>query len=301
MFFAATPCTGRVLSSLVAVGVLSISLPSALSAAVELPPNDGYVTDAAKLMTQQQEMALEADLTQYAKTTSNEIAVVTLPNVEGGTIEQVALDIGRKWKIGSAENNNGIVVVVAYAERTIRIEVGRGLEGAVPDIVTAGVREQEMTPRFRDGDYYGGIVAGIDALKKHIGNEYTADRYSDDSGPGDIGTAGVFMLIVFGQWLLSILGRTKSWWLGGVLGGIGGLVLALMYGWWLTIPLLIPLGLFLDYIVSKNYGARGRTSWWAGGGWGPGGGGRFGGGGGGGFGGFGGGGGFSGGGSTGKW
>jgi uncharacterized protein len=237
-------------------------------------------------------------LLQYQKQTTNEIAIVILPNLGGYAIEEAALEIGRKWGVGSVKNN-GILMLVAYEEREVRIEVGYGLEGAVPDLVAKGIIDTDIVPFFREGQYAKGIEAAIDSLKKHIGNEYTADRYAKpETDSPFLGTGLIFAFVLF-QWLLVILGRTKSWWLGGVFGAVAGIILVVLFSWWISIPVLVILGLFLDFVVSRNYKKRGPTKWWAGGGWGPGGGG-FGGGSGGGFGGFGGGS-FGGGGASGRW
>lgn len=275
----------------------ALLLPSISHAEFPVPPNDGFFTDAAGIIDADAERRIESRLQSYKDSTSNEIAVVIVRTLEGYPIEQAALEIGRKWGVGSVKDN-GLLMLVAYDDREIRLEVGYGLEGAVPDLVAKGVIETDVTPRFRDGDYAGGIEAGIDSLQKHIGNEYTADRYAE---PADtlFGPFAFFFFIIGLQWMTAILARTKSWWLGGVFGGFGGAVLAFLFGWWLAIPVLVPLGLLLDFIVSRDYKSRGKTHWWAGGGWGPGGGGRFGGGSGG-FGGFGGGS-FGGGGASGRW
>jgi len=266
-----------------------------MAQAVAIPPNDGFVTDAAGLLTPEQKQAIEADLGAYRQATSNEIAIVTLPGLEGQPIEDVGLEIGRKWGVGSKAKNNGILIVIAKEERYARIDVGYGLEGAVPDIVAKGIIERDMVPRFRDGDYGGGITAAIDALKKHIGGEYTADRYTQSAGGFDVGAFFIFLLFAAFQGLLAFMARSRSWWLGGVVGSIGGVVLALLFGWWLSIPALVALGLLLDFFVSRRGPSRrGRGGWWIGGG-GLGGGGR-----GGGFGGFSGGS-FGGGGASGRW
>lgn len=265
--------------------------------AVTIPPNDGFVTDAADALTPEEEAALESDLSAYRTATSNEIAIVILQTLEGTPIEDAGLEIGRKWGVGS-EKNNGILLTVALDERAVRFDVGYGLEGAVPDIVAKGIIDEDIFPAFRDGAYGEGIVAAVDSLKKHIGGEYTAERY-EASGAPVFSIYLLFLGFIFLQWLFAVMGRTKSWWLGGVVGGVGGIVLAALFAWWISIPILVALGLLLDFIISKNFHKRGRTSWWAGGGWGPGGG-RFGGGSGGGFGGFGGGS-FGGGGASGRW
>ena len=239
-------------------------------------------------------MSLHQVLQTYKDETSNEIAIVIVPGLSGEVIEDVGLQIGRKWGIGSKGKNNGILMLVAYAEHEVRFDVGYGLEGAVPDIVAKGIIDTDIVPAFRNGDYYGGIAAAVDSLKKHIGGEYTADRYATKEVSSNMSGFLFFIAMIAFQALASFLGRTKSWWLGGVLGGLGGIALAIIFGWWLSIPFLVILGLAFDYLVSKNYGKprRGRGMWIGGGG--------FGGGSGGGFGGFGGGG-FGGGGASGKW
>ncbi len=287
---------GRILSWLLPILLIVSFIPSVI--AFDVPPNDGFVTDVAGILTPEQDQLLEATLQQYQTETSNEIAVVIVQSLNGEAIEDVGLEIGRKWGIGSEGKNNGILLLVGYAEHEVRFDVGYGLEGAVPDITAKGIIDTDIVPHFRDGDYFGGIAAAIDSLKKHIGGEYTADRYAENKEESGFAGLIFFIGLIVVQWLGSILSRSKSWWLGGVIGGAGGLILAIIFAWWLTIPLLIVLGLLLDFIVSKNYKSRGKTSWWAGGGWGPGGGGGFSGGGG--FGGFGGGG-FGGGGASGRW
>ncbi len=264
--------------------------------AFTVPPNDGFVTDTANILSLADRQKLADRITDYQKTTSNEIAIVIVQSLEGTTIEEAALTIARKWGVGSTKNN-GILILVSYADRSVRIEVGYGLEGAVPDIVAKGIIEEDISPRFRNADYYGGLSQAIDSLQKHIGGEYTQDRYMSHAQENSPWSFIFFFGFVVFQWLLAILGRTKSWWLGGVFGAIGGIMLVAFFGWWYSIPILILLGLLLDFIVSKVYAKRGATPWWAGGGWGPGGGGFSSGGG---FGGFGGGS-FGGGGASGRW
>ncbi len=268
----------------------------ALTHALEpLPVNNGYVTDEARILNDSEVTTIQAELAAYEKETSNQIAVVILPSLQGEAIEEVSLQIARRWGIGQQGKDNGILLLIAYEDRQARIEVGYGLEGAVPDVVAKGAIDKDLVPAFRDGQYAIGIQSVISALQKHIGGEFTADRYNKDEGSA---FDGVLPLIIFLgiQWLFAVLGRTKSWWLGGVVGGVGGIVLSMLYGWFLSIPVLIVLGLLLDFVISKNYHRRGTNSFFVGGNWGPGGGGSSSGG----FGGFGGGG-FGGGGASGRW
>lgn len=287
--------TPRIQTGLIASAALAAMLCVPLAFAFDIPPNDGFVTDAAGILASGEKQQLDQRLQQYKDSTTNEIAIVTVTSLRGEPIEDIALQIGRKWGVGSSKDN-GILILVSHEDREVRIEVGYGLEGAVPDIVAKGVIDTDIVPHFRDGDYAGGITAALDSLQKHIGGEYTADRY-EQSADSFVGPWIFLVFFILLQWMIAILGRTKSWWLGGVIGGIGGFLLSLLFGWWLAIPVLIPLGLLLDFVVSQNYKKRGPTSWWAGGGWGPGGGGMSGGSG---FGGFGGGS-FGGGGASGRW
>lgn len=277
--------------------LLGILLPTTVFA-FEVPPNDGFITDTVPILDEQQDMSLEQMLDAYQKETSNEIAVLIVRSLEGEEIADMAVEVGRKWGIGTEENDNGILMLIAYEDRRMFIATGYGLEGAVPDNVAAGIVETDIAPLFREGDYSGGIRAGIEALQKHIGGEYTADRYAAGSGDGfGLGQFLFFLLFIGFDFLVAIFGRSKSWWLGGVVGAVIGIVLAILYAWWISIPVLAVLGLLFDFIASKMWsgkkGRRGPGIWL-----GPGGRGR--GGGGGGFGGFSGGS-FGGGGGGGKW
>lgn len=253
--------------------------------AFESPPNDGFMTDAVGLLAPSEEVDIESRLAAYQRETSNEIAIVIVPSLDGDDIADAAVQLGREWGIGS-EKNNGILILMDYGNRDIFIATGYGLEGAVPDIVAKGIIENDIAPFTREGQYYEGLVAAIDALQKHIGGEYTAERYTAAESPG-LGSIAIFLLFVILNGGAAILGHSRSWWLGGVLGGIFGIILAVLYTWWLSIPVLIVAGLLFDFVVSRmSRNGRGRFGG-RGGPWGGGGlGGR---GGGGGFGGFGGG------------
>lgn len=237
-----------------------------------LPQNDGFVTDTVGILTAEEEVELERSLAAYRDSTSNEIAVVVVRSLSGSVAADVAVEIGRKWQVGT-EKDNGIVVLVAYADREAFIATGYGLEGAVPDIVAAGIVERDMVPSFRDGAYAQGIAAAVEALQKHIGGEYTAERYDAVPGEGALPFFFFFLIIAL-QVLAPVLGASKAWWQGGVLGGVCGVVLAALYGWWLSIPVLVVLGLLFDLVVSAlkpTRGRRGRGGWGGGSGFGGGG------------------------------
>ncbi|MBT3293400.1 TPM domain-containing protein [Candidatus Peregrinibacteria bacterium] len=269
--------------------------PSTL--ALDVPNNDGFVTDHAQVLTTQQESDLEGVLSLYKQETTNEIAILAIPSLEGEVIADFAVEVGRAWGVGSSENDNGIVIIFSLEDREIFIATGYGLEGAVPDIVAKGVIEEEILPHFRLEDYSTGLLAGVEALKLHIGGEYTAERYDRDQEGSLPWGYLIFFGIAFLEFLIAFLGRTKSWWLGGVLGAAAGLILWLIMSWWFALPALALFGFVFDFIVSKNHASH-SSKWkkhgmiyWLGGGRGGKGGG---------FGGFGGGS-FGGGGAGGRW
>ena len=233
------------LSILAAIG-LFVSEPAF---AFTIPPNDGFITDQVGLLTWQQEEGIEARLQAYQRSTSNEIAILIVSTLNGRPEAEVAVDVIRKWGIGTSENNNGVLLLHMYDDRRVYIAVGYGLEGVLPDLVVDGIIQTDIAPDFREGDYALGYSKAIDALEKHIGNEYTAERYKARS---DSFHRILFILFLLFEPIAAILGRTRSWWLGGIFGLAGGIVLVALYGWWLSIPILTIIGLFFDYIVSRS-------------------------------------------------
>ena len=276
---------GRYAGAIVLALLACLSSLQTAHAAFTVPPNDGFVTDEVNLLKPDEKAQLTAELERYKSDTSNEIAVLIINSLNGEILEDAALKTLRTWGIGDEKKDNGILIVIVYADRKIRIEVGYGLEGAVTDSTAVGVAEKDMQPNFREGRYYEGIRQAVDSLEKHIGGEYTADRYKTQE-KFSLSPTFFFLGFILLQWLVVVMSRTKSWWLGGIVGGVAGIILSVLYQFFFAVPALVIAGLLLDYFVSKNYRSRGPTRWWAGGGWGPGGGGSWGGGGGGGFSGF---------------
>ena len=238
----------------------------------------GHVNDFAHVLSDQAKQSLEAELTDFEKTTSNEIAVAIVPSMSGDYVENYAVKLFEEWKIGKKDRDNGVLLVLSIEEHKMRIEVGYGLEGALPDSLAQSILNIEMTPRLKAGDYDGAVTAGIHAIEAATKGEYT--------GSGDLPSAGIngFLLknaesiIVIGfvllQLLSSILARSRSWWAGGIVGFLAGLsiwgFLALgLIAALLTTSIFIALGLLFDYIVSRGYTnakSQGRrVPWWAGG------------------------------------
>jgi uncharacterized protein len=252
-----------------------------LTSAFTLPEKPtGYVSDYANILSQATIQLLESDLQNFTASTSNEIAVVTVPDLGGDTVEHYATKLFELWKIGNAKNDNGILLLIARDDHKLRIEVGYGLEGALPDILARDIIDSKITPYFKQGDYDKGVIAGISAIKEATKGEYKATPNHNQKSFNISGNLVEFALVIIFfvfQILASILGRSKSWWAGGLLGGVGGGILtylqvfgmSLFVGSIVTIALVV-LGLIFDYFVSNGYNSAVSSGssipWWAGGG-----------------------------------
>ncbi len=280
-------------------------LPTVLFAYSNPGKPTGFVNDfyTVPILSPADKSALETKLSDLEKSTGNEVSIVIIPSLGGDTIENFAVNLYKDWGLGKKGVDNGALVLVSIADRQIRIEVGYGLEPVLTDITTSRIISETITPEFKKGDYAGGLSAGVDQIVSVLNGEVLSPSTPTRSIPL-FPNFFYFILFVF-VYLASILGRSKSWWMGGVMGGIVGVVVGLIYGFLyagiITFVLLVPLGLLFDFLVSRSY-EKHKTNgtvvpWWFGGGGGGGSGGGFGGGG---FGGFGGG--MSGGGgSSGRW
>jgi uncharacterized protein len=128
------------------------------------PPLSGRVVDQANILSPEQEAALTAKLEAVQAASTRQLVVLTVPDLQGREIEEYGVGLGRAWRIGQSEANNGVILIVAIEERKVRIEVGYGLEGILTDALSSQIIRNEITPRFREGDYPGGINAGVDAI-----------------------------------------------------------------------------------------------------------------------------------------
>jgi len=136
-------------------------LSPALAADLNFPPLTGRVVDEAGLLSQPAKDRITGWLAQFEQATKRQVVVVTVKSLEGDTIEDYGYRLGRAWGIGQKGRDNGVLVIVAPNEHRARIEVGYGLEGALPDVIADEILRNRMLPRFRAGDYPGGIEAGV--------------------------------------------------------------------------------------------------------------------------------------------
>src|SRR5262249_7168444 len=157
------------LASLAAGAALLLALPAAADVAV--PPLRARVTDLTGTLSTQQVQALDSRLRDFEGAKGSQIAVLMLPTTQPATIEQYSIRPAEARKMGRARVDDGVILVVAKNDRKLRIEVGRGLEGAIPDALAKRIVSDVIAPRFKSGDFYGGISAGTDALMKLIEGE----------------------------------------------------------------------------------------------------------------------------------
>jgi len=267
-------------------------------AQVPVPPLGGRVTDQTGTLTNEQKSTLEQTLRSFEAIKGSQVAVLIVPSTGPESIEQFALRVAEQWKPGRKNVDDGAILVVAKDDRTLRIEVGYGLEGALTDAASKRIISEIIVPKFRQGDYYGGITAGVDRILRVIDGEPLPKpeerRPGGIRGIGSILPVMMILVLVVGGVLHTVLGRFP----GALVTGGAVSVVAWMLAGAISIALVAGVIAFLFTLLSGGMGGRGLGGGGLGGGYGGGG---FGGGGFGGGGFSGGGGGFGGGGASGRW
>ena len=192
----------------------------------EFPELTGRVVDQADMLPQQVEANLGQMLEAHEQATTEQVVVVTLPNLQGYAIEDYGYQLGRHWGIGQEGEDNGALLIVAEDERRIRIEVGYGLEGRLTDAASATIINQIITPAFRQGDFASGIANGAAAMVQVLGGEPLAvpERRRADAGQDKPHPAlGILFFIIV---LLAFFGSgrrgRRALLAGALLGGLGG-------------------------------------------------------------------------------
>ena len=271
-------------------GFLLLLLAFAAWAQVAVPELSRRVTDLTGTLAADQVATLEGKLAAFEAERGSQIAVLIVPTTQPEEIEQFGIRVAEQWKVGREKIDDGVILIVARDDRKLRLEVGYGLEGPIPDAIAKRVIAETITPYFRAGDYYGGIDAGVTQLMRLIEGEQLPPPAASRGGSDE---EAPFVLLVVGGlvagWLLSTLMSRPA---AGGLAALGsGAVGALLLG--LT-PVLLFIAVFVFFGVAGGF--RHGGGWtsgggsWGGGGFG-GGGGSWGGGGGG----------FGGGGASGSW
>lgn len=266
--------SARGLSSALA-GLLLAWWTTTASALVPVPRLTARVTDQTGTLAPDQVRGLEQRLQTFEAAKGSQVAVLIVPTTQPETIEQYALRVVEAWKLGRRNVDDGALLIVAKNDRTLRIEVGYGLEGALPDAIAKRIIEEIIVPIFRAGDFAGGIEAGLEHIIKVIEGEPLPEpkRPSSPSLPStpDNLVVLVIFLFMFGNVLRAWLGR----FLGGTVGG--GLAAVLLWGFtgMLVLGVLVGVLVFVLILLGGSSGGRSRGGWSSGSGSYRGGGGGF--------------------------
>lgn len=152
-------------SAVLAIGIATQAL------AFSVPPLTGPVVDQAGLLSVATEQTLDAALRRLVDQGGTQIAILTVDDLGGEPIEQASIQVADSWKLGSAKKDDGVLLLVAKAERAVRIEVGQGREGVLTDAYSRRIIDDVIVPRFRSGDFDGGVIAGIAAIARYTDPE----------------------------------------------------------------------------------------------------------------------------------
>jgi uncharacterized protein len=195
---------------------------SVLSAQPEVPQLKYWATDYTSTLSSGEVSSLNRKLKDYQDTTSTQMVVLMIASLQNYPIEYYTLEVAEKNKIGTKENDNGALLLVVKNDRKLRIEVGHGLEGAIPDALASSIIRNVITPHFRRDDYYQGINAGLDAMISAAAGEYKQDK-KDETKPVPGGVSFIFILFLIIMFFLRGGRRRKGMiFLPGGLGGFGG-------------------------------------------------------------------------------
>ena len=180
---------------------------SVIPAQPVIPKLEHYANDFTTTLTSREVSYLDGDLKIFDDTTSNQLVFLMISTLDGYPIEMYSYETADKNKIGTKENNNGVLFLVVKNDRKMRIEVGYGLEGALPDALAGSIIRNEVAPYFRQNDYYSGVKSGLDAIKAATFGEYSGRVSSDSDDDG--GNFGIFIYVIIFI-LMMIFSRSKK-------------------------------------------------------------------------------------------
>ena len=193
----------------------------------EYPELKSYATDLTGRLSTSQISQLNNDLKRFDEATTSQIVFLMINSLDGYPIEMYANELAQKNKIGTKGNDNGILFIVSINDRKMRIEVGYGLEGALPDALASSILRNEVKPYFKRDMYFEGVRSGLIAISKATVGEYTRDQKEEDEEESGKGISGYFFLIILFLIFRLFSGKRgggigSAILLGGMLGGMGG-------------------------------------------------------------------------------
>lgn len=246
------------------IGLWLVCGATLAAAEVAVPPLKARVTDLAALLEVGEVAALEQQLSALETRKGSQVAILIVPTTQPETIEQYALRVAENWKLGRKGVNDGALIVVAKDDRKLRIEVGYGLEGVIPDAIAKRIISDTITPLFKQKQFYAGLDAGVRQIVKLIDGEALPPPQPQQSAADDDGGWWLLMAFVaFGaaRLMSSVFGKLK----GAALIGVAGGVAAWLFTQIIVIGLVAAFAAFLIALLA----AAGSSGWGgtSGGGW----------------------------------
>lgn len=195
---------------------------------LDVPKLQGYVNDYGGMISPAAKDRLEEELKSFEQSDSTQLVILTVPSLQGENIEEFGIKVGETWKIGQKGKDNGIILIIVKQERKMRVEVGRGLEGRLTDLFAGRIVDLVIKPRFKRGDFDGGVMAGVSALIDATRGEFKAEQR-----PTAKKTRGFhsFLIFLLAGFVILLMVSSFSRILGGLVGAAG-------------LPALLHLGLF---------------------------------------------------------
>jgi len=238
-------------------GILSILLLVSATWALEVPPLTGRVVDRAHILSPTVLSDLNSVLAAHEAKTSNQVAVLTLPSLEGHPLEDFSHQVATAWALGKKGTDNGVLFLITIKEKKLRIEVGYGLEGTLTDAKSSQIIRHEVVPHFRAGDFSGGVVAGTQAIVATIEGTYTNSNSSLNTSTPQLGLWGTFGLAVaIGTCIGLFLGAGRRL-NGSVIGGMIAFLVGIPTALWVAV-FAGAATLFLVSLFSRTGGSSSR-------------------------------------------
>lgn len=240
--------------------IIAFALAAFTAFAVDVPFLTGRVTDNAQILSDETRKAVTANLKAHEEKTTNQIAVLTVPTLEGVSIEEYAVTVFNTWKLGQKGKDNGVLLIVAPKDRKLRIEVGYGLEGTMTDGIAGSIIRNAITPFFKNNDYDRGIDEGVRAIINVLeGGQAPAETAKSGeevkkSSALDLEVADISVTekILFGAFIFGIIGLFTA--VGILTPGMGWFLYFFLIPFWATFPIVVlgtsgTLYLLITYVV----------------------------------------------------
>jgi uncharacterized protein len=238
---------------LILVLLLLLPLPAV---ALDVPQLTGRVNDYAGMLSPETAALLEQKLAGFERETSNQVVVLTIPSLQGDVIEQFAIRVAEQWKPGQKGKDNGVLLILAKAEHKVRIEVGMGLQGVLPDITASHIIRNVMSPHLKDGNIDQGITSGVDAILAATKGEFKASPQDTKRSKPHRTSHSIITMFLLAVVVSLILGTFSRY-----LGGAAGAAALPIVAWFsfpgitlLTLALLATAGFAGGFLLSVLFG-----------------------------------------------